>query len=70
MTTKHRRCCGIEVHKKSVTVCVLPPVGTAGETLKKKFGTFTRELRQLLRWLQDRQVTEIAMQSTGQYWRG
>jgi hypothetical protein len=27
MGVKYRRCCGIDVHKKSVTVCVLPPRG-------------------------------------------
>jgi hypothetical protein len=24
---KYRRCCGIDVHKKSVTVCILAPAG-------------------------------------------
>ena len=51
MEPKYRRCCGIDVHKKSVTVCVLPPVG------------------KLRTWLKNCTVTEIAMESTGQYWR-
>jgi transposase len=67
---KHRRCCGIDVHKKSVTVCVLPAVGQAGiEVKKRNFRTFTRDLKQLRAWLKHCQVTEIAMESTGQYWR-
>src|SRR6478609_7773710 len=30
MSTSYRRCCGIDVHKKSVTVHVLPPQGQTG----------------------------------------
>jgi transposase len=67
---KHRRCCGIDVHKSSVMVCVLPPVGQPHAGMKrKKFRTFTRDLRQLRGWLKNCGVTEIAMESTGQYWR-
>jgi len=66
----HRRCCGIDVHKNSVTVCVLPPVGQPRTGIKKrKFRTYTRDLMQLRGWLKNCQVTEIAMESTGQYWR-
>jgi transposase len=65
-----RRCCGIDVHKNSVTVCVLPPIGQPHVGMKKrKFRTFTRDLRQLRGWLRHCQVTEIAMEATGQYWR-
>jgi transposase len=66
----YRRCCGIDVHKNSVTVCVLPPVGQPHlEVKRRKFPTFTRDLRQLRGWLKNCQVTDIAMESTGQYWR-
>ena len=66
----HRRCCGIDVHKSSVTVCVLASAGQPHLAVKKrKFRTFTRDLRQLRAWLKNCQVTEIAMESTGQYWR-
>ena len=70
MPKDYRRCCGIDVHKSSVTVCVLPPVGQRQITPKKrKFRTYTRDLRQLRGWLKNCRVTEIAMESTGQYWR-
>ena len=70
MKEKHRRCCGIDVHKDSVMVCVLPPMGQSQIAVKKRrFPTFTRDLRQLRAWLKNCQVTEIAMESTGQYWR-
>lgn len=70
MKQSQRRCCGIDVHKNSVMVCVLPPVGQRHIGIKKrKFRTFTRDLKQLRAWLKNCQVTEIAMESTGQYWR-
>lgn len=70
MEAKYRRCCGIDVHKKSVTVCILPPAGKCAEGVRRRnFPTFTRDLRQLRTWLKNCKVTEIAMESTGQYWR-
>jgi transposase len=66
----YRRCCGIDVHKNSVMVCVLAPVGQAQFRIKKrKFRTFTRDLKQLRTWLKNCRVTEVAMESTGQYRR-
>jgi len=70
MESGYRRCCGIDVHKKSLSVCILPPVGNATMPLKEeKFGTFTRDLKRLRAWLLNCRVTEIVMESTGQYWR-
>lgn len=70
MKENYRRCCGIDVHKNSVTVCVLGPVGERQMVVKKRnFRTYTRDLRQLRAWLKNCKVTEIAMESTGQYWR-
>jgi transposase len=70
MEQKYCRCCGIDVHKKSVTVCVLAPLGQPQIEIKKRnFRTFTRDLRQLRSWLKACKVTEVAMESTGQYWR-
>ena len=70
MKKNHRRCCGIDVHKNSVTVCVLAAVGHPDTAVKKrKFRTFTRDLKQMRGWLKNCKVTEIAMESTGQYWR-
>lgn len=70
MQPEYRRCCGIDVHKKSVTVCVLPPDGVqGGEPKKRQFRTFTRDLIQLRAWLKSCRVTDVSMESTGQYWR-
>jgi transposase len=49
---------------------VLPPVGSRSIPIKEeKFRTFTRDLIRLRKWLLNCQVTEIVMESTGQYWR-
>jgi transposase len=49
---------------------VLPPAGQPHlEIKRRKFRTFTHDLRQLRGWLKNCQVTDIAMESTGQYWR-
>jgi transposase len=70
MEPAYRRCCGIDVHKKSISVCVLPPVGNRSLPVREEtFRTFTRDLKRLRRWLLNLQVTEIVMESTGQYWR-
>lgn len=70
MSETDRRCCGIDVHKNSVMVCVLPPTGRPAMGVKKrKFRTFTRDLKQMRTWLKNCRVTDIAMESTGQYWR-
>jgi transposase len=70
METAYRRCSGIDVHKKSVTVHVRPPQGQAeGRTLEREFRTFSRDLRSLRGWLKSCRITEVVMESTGQYWR-
>jgi len=70
MEPLYRRCCGIDVHKKSISVCVLPPAGNSSIGIKEeKFRTFTRDLKRLRKWLLSCKVTDIVMESTGQYWR-
>ena len=49
---------------------VLPPVGRTDVKIKKQvYRTFTRNLKRLRSWLRSCRVTEVAMESTGQYWR-
>jgi len=66
----HARCGGLDVHKKSVVACVLIPT-TAGEGQRRvrTFGTMTADLLALDDWLTRLDVTQIAMESTGVYWR-
>jgi transposase len=68
---KYERCCGIDVHKTSLIACVIVP-GTDGQVLKVKrsFGTMSDELGALSAWLKAYQVTTVALESTGVYWKG
>lgn len=70
MTSKvYRRCCGMDVHKETIVVCVLPPDGQTGAPTRKVWGTFRNDLARMRGWLKLLKVTEIAMESTGVYWR-
>lgn len=67
----YERCAGIDVHKESITVCVIRPAepGRALQGETGNYGTTTRELRQLSQWLAECGVTHVVMESTGVYWR-
>ncbi|MDB0579428.1 IS110 family transposase [Salinicoccus roseus] len=63
-------CCGIDVHQKTIVCCILDgPLDTnRPKKVQKTFGTRTNELRQALEWLNAHNVTDVFMESTGQYW--
>ena len=65
MDALHERCCGLDVHKKSVVACVITPEGQAVRT----FSTMTKELLALADWLKEHRVTQVAMESSGVYWK-
>src|SRR5215472_8333109 len=65
MQVVHERCCGMDVHKKTVVACVRTDQGQETRT----FGTVTRELLRLWEWLDQEQVSAVAMESTGVYWK-
>ena len=56
------RCCGIDVHKRSVTACCLTP-GADGRPAKaiRTFETMTDGILALRDWLQACGVTTVAM---------
>ena len=62
----HPRCCGIDVHKDSLMVCLLIEDQSP---LVAEFGTTTRELLRLGDWLAAQSVPIVAMESTGVYWK-
>jgi transposase len=70
MDLMHARSCGLDVHKKSVVACVLitRPDGSV-ERHMRTFKTMTADLLELASWLDTLQVTHVAMESTGVYWR-
>ena len=59
-------CCGIDVHQKTVVACLLRP---NRKKEIRKYGTSTRELKELAQWLLEEKSEMIAMESTGIYWR-
>ena len=64
-----RRVCGMDVHKDTVVVYVLPPSSGEAKAIRKTYGTFLNDLIRMRVWLKQLKVTEIAMESTGVYWR-
>ena len=60
------RGCGIDIHKKTVVATI------DGECLKretKEYFTYTRSLIELREWLLENQITHVAIESTGVYWK-
>jgi transposase len=71
MEIVYAQCAGLDVHKATVVACVRGPGARAGERRSetKTFATTTRGLTELRDWLRSQGVTEVAMESTGVYWR-
>jgi transposase len=68
MQVIHPRCCGLDVHKKTVVPCVLITHQDGSvERALRTFGTMTGQLEALSAWLRQWQVTHVAMESTGVY---
>lgn len=60
------RGCGLDVHKKVVVATI------DGEGIKKQtreFSTVTSSLKELRDWLLEHEVTHVAMESTGVFWK-
>jgi len=70
MELVHRCCCGLDVHKQTVVACLLR-AGTDGRRRKelRTFGTMTDDLLALADWLRAASCTQVAMESTGVYWK-
>jgi transposase len=66
----YERCCGLDVHKRTVVACLIV-AGTHGEPRKeiRTFGTMTEDLLELSDWLAAAGCTHVAMESTGVYWK-
>jgi len=61
---------GIDVHKNMLAV-VVTDASIEGELpfQRRKFGTLGSDLKELAAWLAARQVREVVMESTAQYWK-
>lgn len=70
MQVLYERCCGLDVHKKTVVACLRTP----GPRRRRRgeirtFGTTTPELLRLADWLTESGCSHVAMESTGVYWK-
>jgi transposase len=59
------RACGMDIHKKSITACIMTPEGKEIQT----FSTKTVFLLQLMDWIKQHGCTHVAMESTGVFWK-
>ena len=66
-----RECCaGLDVHQAHVVACVLKgPLDEKPQMLIREFSTVLSGLLQLSDWLAELGCTEVAMESTGAYWK-
>ena len=69
LSVVHPVCCGLDVHKKKISACLLGTADAADDILIREFGTFTDEIEQLRVWLAEHECPIVAMESTGVYWR-
>lgn len=65
MEVVNPKCCGLDVHKKTVVACVIIPEKKEIRT----FFTMTNDLLKLKAWLKECSVTHVAMESTNVYWK-
>jgi transposase len=65
MEVIYSRCCGLDVHAKTVVACLC----IQGEKQIRTFTTMTEGLLQLSDWLALAGCTHVAIESTGVYWR-
>jgi transposase len=70
MDILYRCCAGLDVHKKTVVACVrrVDAAGPARQEIRT-FGTMTCNLLALSDWLVEQGVEQVAMESTGVYWK-
>jgi transposase len=69
MQVMYECCAGLDVHKNSVVACVMITGQGKVQSATKTFGTMTGEILALSDWLKEQQVTHVAMESTGVYWK-
>jgi transposase len=58
-------CCGIDIHAKTAVACLIKD----GKKQTRTFSTMTDDLLKLLDWLQQAGCRQVAIESTGVYWK-
>lgn len=56
---------GIDIGAQEIMVCV---GGEKESQIVRAFGSYTVDLQAIVKWLQEHQITSVAMESTGVYW--
>ena len=69
MRILYERCCGLDIHKVSIALCVVITRDGKTEQETRRFGTMTADLLELAAWLKARGIEHVAMESTGVYWK-
>ena len=65
----YKRVAGLDVHKKTVVAARMRVTEDRVEWETKTFGTTTPDLLELHDWLSEWELTHVAMESTGDYWK-
>lgn len=65
-----KRCAGLDVHQETIVACVLKgELDKKPENEIRTFGTYTKDLEELHEWLLQEEVEQVAMESTGVFWK-
>lgn len=65
-----KRCAGLDVHQETIVACVLKgDLDKKPESEIRTYGTYTKDLEKLHEWLLQEKVEEVAMESTGVFWK-
>jgi hypothetical protein len=59
----------LDVHKSSISACILLREAGRVQKHQRRFGAMTQELQELAEWLRQFGVTQVAMESSGVYWK-
>ena len=69
MEAIHKRVAGIDVHRMKHVVTILIEQDGAVSSQTREFGGFKRDMPALVGWLQEQRIQQVAMESTGIYWK-
>ena len=60
MEVIYKKCCGVDVHKKVLAVCLM----SGNKKESRTYGTNTKEIMALVDWLKEKECEAVAMEST------
>ena len=61
-------CCGVDVHKDMIEACIIKGMDNP-IFIRERFTTFQNDLQRFVNWLFENDCYNVAMESTGIYWR-